>query len=232
MPHRTGPILAFLAALAAPAAAGAQPALEPKAIAIVKAACATLAAAPTMEVTAVNTYERAALNGQPAAAWMSRSAGGGYTHTGYAGGYQHSTSVSSQGVAHSSDAGGYYHGSSATASGTEHTGAYGTTTASYGNDYHQPAVVNNYSASCGNCGGGWGGAAAGAAVGVTAGVAMGAATAHAPPPGYAAPLPAAYAALPVGCLWRPALQRYACGTTWLAPGYGANGVFYQIVPPP
>ncbi len=53
---------------------GAQPAkqpateqspIEPKAIAILEAACNTLAQAKAMSFTAVNTYERAAANGQP-----------------------------------------------------------------------------------------------------------------------------------------------------------------------
>ncbi|RBP17687.1 hypothetical protein DFR50_102179 [Roseiarcus fermentans] len=54
---------------AAPAAsaqpAPTAPALEPKAMEILKAASQTLAAARTMAFTAVSTYERAALNGQP-----------------------------------------------------------------------------------------------------------------------------------------------------------------------
>jgi len=48
------------------AGAGAPPpAVDPKAVAIMKAACDTLSAAPTMSFTAVDTYERAARNGQP-----------------------------------------------------------------------------------------------------------------------------------------------------------------------
>jgi hypothetical protein len=41
------------------------PAIEPKAVDVLKAAAETLASAKTMSFTAVNTYERAALNGQP-----------------------------------------------------------------------------------------------------------------------------------------------------------------------
>ena len=53
-------------AAAGPAeAAGTPPKIEPKAVAILKAACAALAGAKTMSFTAVNTYERAAVNGQP-----------------------------------------------------------------------------------------------------------------------------------------------------------------------
>ncbi len=49
---------------AAPPAASA-PTLEPKALAILKAASATLSAAKALSFTAVSTYERAARNGQP-----------------------------------------------------------------------------------------------------------------------------------------------------------------------
>jgi hypothetical protein len=55
-------------AQAAPAPAGAAPSapvLEPKAVEILKAASAALAAAKTMQFTAISTYERAATNGQP-----------------------------------------------------------------------------------------------------------------------------------------------------------------------
>jgi hypothetical protein len=47
------------------APAPAPPALEPKAVAILKAASAKLAEAKTLSFTAINTYERPALNGQP-----------------------------------------------------------------------------------------------------------------------------------------------------------------------
>lgn len=222
----------------------------------------------------------AALPLSHASAWMQAHAGGGYTHSGSPGGFQHSTTVgpegvahsgnaggyehgtaansqgvahasdaggawhgsaaNSQGVAHASDYGGYYHSTAVGSSGAEHTNAYGTTTTGVnGAYYHQPAVVNNYGASCYNCGApGWGGVAAGAAVGAAAGIAVGA-TATAPAvayPAYAgAPpyvTPAAYAALPPGCGYRPILRRYQCGAAWLAPAYGANGLYYQVVPPP
>ena len=74
-----GPCAAALLSFAAPLAAGAQnapaqppaaqaapaPVLEPHAVEILKAAGATLAAAKTMQFTAISTYERAATNGQP-----------------------------------------------------------------------------------------------------------------------------------------------------------------------
>src|SRR5271165_5148205 len=50
---------------AAPAPAAPVPVMEPKAIEVLKAASDKLAAANTLEFTAVSTYERAARNGQP-----------------------------------------------------------------------------------------------------------------------------------------------------------------------
>src|SRR5437016_3372232 len=50
----------------APAAqANTPPQIEPKALEILKASCGVLAAAKAMSFTAVNTYEKAARNGQP-----------------------------------------------------------------------------------------------------------------------------------------------------------------------
>lgn len=65
--------LAFATALIATAAnaqpgqapAAAPPAIEPKAMEILQAACTTLSAVQTMSFTAVDTYERAARTGQP-----------------------------------------------------------------------------------------------------------------------------------------------------------------------
>jgi hypothetical protein len=160
----------------------------------------------------------AALPMSQARAWMQQHPGGGYTHSGNAGGYQHSTTVTQQGVAHSSDAGGYEHGTAAGANGVAHASDAGgawhgsaTATSSY---YHQPSVVNHYGTTCVNCRPAeW---AAPAAIGVAAGVASG----------------TAVTALPAGCAYRPVARQYACGATWLAPAYGANGVYYRVVQAP
>jgi hypothetical protein len=48
-----------------PAAQAVAPVIEPKALAILEASCRTLAGAQSMSFTALNTYERAARNGQP-----------------------------------------------------------------------------------------------------------------------------------------------------------------------
>jgi hypothetical protein len=50
---------------AAPPSPAEQPQIEPKAREILQAACGVLAGAKTMSFTAVNTYEKAARNGQP-----------------------------------------------------------------------------------------------------------------------------------------------------------------------
>jgi hypothetical protein len=45
---------------------------------------------------------------------------------------------------------------------------------------------------------------------------------------------AVYAVLPGGCI-RPAAtggSLYLCGNTWFQPAYGANGVYYRVVPAP
>ena len=54
-----------LNAQSAPQASANQPPIEPKAVDVLRAACATLEAAKAMSFTAVNTYEKAARNGQP-----------------------------------------------------------------------------------------------------------------------------------------------------------------------
>jgi hypothetical protein len=109
--------------------------------------------------------------------------------------------------------------------------------------------VNYYGSSCYNCGG-WstaGAAAAGAAVGVAAGAAMAsantsAATSSAYSAGYAAgsantayAMGAIYATLPTGCVASSVggTSYYLCGgSTWFQPSYGANGIYYRVVPAP
>jgi len=133
------------------------------------------------------------------------------------------------------------------------TGAYGGTAygdAHYGgayygaggwSGYHPPAVVNSYGAGCYNCGG-WataGAAAAGAALGSFAGAA---AVSDGYSAGYAAgsaagaayAMGAIYAALPSGCVASEGVDTtyYMCGNTWFQPSYGANGVYYTVVPAP
>jgi len=41
-----------------------------------------------------------------------------------------------------------------------------------------------------------------------------------------------YPTLPAGCVFRPMLGVYGCGGTFLKPAYGANGVYYRVVPGP
>ena len=59
-----------------------------------------------------------------------------------------------------------------------------------------------------------------------AGVAAGASAAYA--------MGAVYATLPAGC--SPGTVNntnyYVCGSAWLQPGFGANGVYYRVVPVP
>ena len=143
-----------------------------------------------------------------------------------------------------------YGGSTAHAwgGGTEHTDAYGAT--AYRPPaypaypvYHPPVAVPAYSSGCYGCA-----AAAGAVVGVAAGAAVASAnTAAATSNAYAAGVAAGaasapvayamgvnYAALPPGA--SPAnvggATYYIVGNTWFKPMYGANGVYYSVVPTP
>jgi hypothetical protein len=116
----------------------------------------------------------------------------------------------------------------------------------YAYPYHPPTTVNYYGSGCYNCGG-WdaaGAAVAGAVVGATvataaasssttsaynAGVAAGSAQVH---DSYT--MGAMYPTLPAGCA-KPTVQGvtyYLCGNTWFQPNYGANGVYYKVVPTP
>jgi len=111
--------------------------------------------------------------------------------------------------------------------------------------YHPPVVVNSYSSGCYNCGE-W--AVAGAAVtGAVVGAAVAsantsAATANAYAAGVAVAVGMApgyvtgeiVATLPAGCS-NPIINGqnyYLCGDTWFTPSYGANGVYYRVVPTP
>jgi len=158
----------------------------------------------------------------------SWSASGAHGGSASGGGGSWSASSSSGGTA--------YH------SGSTYYGAHYST-------YHPPTTVNYYGSSCGSCGG-WstaGAAAAGAAVGVVAGAAVAsantnAAASNAYASGYVAgsaanptyAMGAIYATLPPGCA-TPSVQGvtyYLCGNTWFQPSYGANGVYYRVVPTP
>ena len=114
---------------------------------------------------------------------------------------------------------------------------YGSTT--YSGAYHPPTVTNQYYATgCYNCGG-WsaaGAAAAGAAAGVVVGAAIGASAASsaAPPPVSPYAIGTVYAVLPAGCSYAPVGGQtyYACNGVWFHPYYGANGLYYAVVPAP
>ncbi len=157
--------------------------------------------------------------------------GGSWNATGYRGGT--ASGGGGSWSATGADGGHYYGGPD-----YYHGGYYGA--------YNAPTVVNHYGATCWNCGG-WntGGAAAaglvaGAAVGAVAagaassnaynaGVAAGQAQAAANPPG------TIYGVLPSGCNYQPVNGQpyYACSTgAWMQPAYGANGVYYRVVPAP
>ncbi|SBT03495.1 conserved membrane hypothetical protein [Candidatus Accumulibacter aalborgensis] len=111
--------------------------------------------------------------------------------------------------------------------------------------YHPPVAVPYYSSGCYNCAGA---AAAGAVVGIAAGAAIAsantaAATNSAYSSGYAAgsvntaaayAVGVNYAALPAGAtpIAKYGTTYYLVGNTWFLPAYGANGVYYRVVPTP
>jgi len=144
-----------------------------------------------------------------------------------------------------SGGGGSWSASSSSGGTAYHSAYYGA----HYSTYHPPTTVNYYGSSCGSCGG-WhtaGAAAAGAAIGVVAGAAVAsahtnAAASNAYASGYVAgsaanptyAMGAIYATLPPGCA-TPSVQGvtyYLCGNTWFQPSYGANGVYYRVVPTP
>lgn len=112
----------------------------------------------------------------------------------------------------------------------------------YGTAYYHPPAAVYHGSGCYGCGGA---AVAGAAVGAGAVMASQqntyvsnsenayqAGVAAAPP--QAMPIGASYAALPPGCAIRTVSggTYYQCGSSWLQPTYGANGVFYTVVMEP
>jgi hypothetical protein len=48
------------------------------------------------------------------------------------------------------------------------------------------------------------------------------------------PMGSTFATLPSGCglIAGPAGTFYQCGNSWVRPAYGANGVYYTVVPTP
>jgi hypothetical protein len=74
--------------------------------------------------------------------------------------------------------------------------------------------------------------AAGAVVGMAAGAVAGAAVASAARPVYA--LGVNYATVPAGAVMvnQAGINYYRVGSTWFRPYFGANGVYYTVVPTP
>jgi len=175
-----------------------------------------------------------------ASGWRGGSASGGDGSWNAHGAYGGSASGGDGSwSAHGADGGSAYHTSD------YYGGTYHGTTTAYDNDhyyggsysyYHPPTVTNNYyGGGCYDCGG-WSTAGA-VAVGAAAGMAIGsAATANAYNAGVVAgstyPVGAIYPYLPVGCVYRPIAAAYECSGVWMRPAYGANGVYYRVVPGP
>jgi len=176
--------------------------------------------------------------------------GGGVTHVAGVGTVGHTAYGGTVSHAYGS---GETHATNAWGESATHYQGYGTAYSSgyhgdayYGGayvGYHPTAAVNVYGAGCYYCGG-WsaaGAAAAGVVVGAavasantaaatsnaySAGVAAGVATAYA--------MGAVYSTLPAGCSPGTVNNKnyYVCGSAWLQPNFGANGVYYRVVPVP
>ena len=162
-----------------------------------------------------------------------------------------STHTAGEGTSHTNVYGGST--SHSVYGGTSHTNMYGGTAyrppGGYGYvGYHPPTAVPYYSSGCYGCA-----AAAGAVVGIAAGAAVAsantqAATSNAYASGVAAGSASTaaaygsaayvigvnYATIPKACA-TPVVHGqtyYLCGNTWFQPVYGANGVYYRVVPTP
>ena len=196
---------------------------------------------------------------QPAFAWFHGNSYGGSTEHTY-GATEHTSAWGSStsheagyGTSHTNVYGGsatHYEGG-----GWSKTGAYGGTAygdAHYGGAYYHPpgayyagypppTTVNYYGAGCYNCGG-WSTAAAAATGAAVGAVAASASSANAYSAGYAAGVTAGatyvmgaiYPAPPAGAVVRTVggATYYVYNGTWFSPSYGANGVYYRVVPAP
>lgn len=141
--------------------------------------------------------------------------GGGFRGGGFDGGFH---GGGFDGGFRGDDAAGAWHrGGVGGFGGTWHADGYhagGAWGGGYG--YHGPVVVNHYyGAGCWACG--VGGLGAAAALGAAATYAIG----------------TSLATLPAGCNYQivGGGGYYICGNTWLNPVYGANGLYYRVVPP-
>jgi hypothetical protein len=178
--------------------------------------------------------------------------GGGETHVA---GYGTTAHTAYGGTAYHQEGSGETHMTNAYGESATHYQGYGTAySGAYHGDayyggayvgYHPPAAVNYYGAGCYDCGG-WntaGAAAAGLVVGAAVATSVAsantaAATSNAYAAGVAAgatyAMGAVYATLPAGCQPGSVNNQnyYVCGSTWMQPAFGANGVYYKVVPVP
>ncbi len=171
----------------------------------------------------------------------TNSYGGSSAHA-YGGGSEHTNAYGGSTYGHYGDGAYHSYPGGATAYHPPGYPAYPT----YGG-YHPPVAVTSYSTGCYGCA-----AAAGAVVGMAAGAAVAsagaaAATSNAYNAGVAAGAastvrPASgtwvtgmsYSSLPPGsaAINKDGTTYYLSGNTWFAPAFGANGVYYTVVPTP
>jgi len=164
--------------------------------------------------------------------------GGSWSGQGYRGG-------SASGGGGSWSGTGAYGGTASGGGGSWHaTSPYGAT--AYGganyyggtySTYHPPTVVNSYYGSgCYNCGG-WptaGAAAVGGFLGARLAQMRAEEAASTPPPQPSYVIGGIYPTLPAGCTQSGSGggSYYSCNGTWFSASFGANGVYYRVVPAP
>lgn len=157
----------------------------------------------------------------PAAAWMHANRWGGDTFHSFGSDSITRTDGWGGSMTHTFGEGTTWHGADG---GTVHTDAY------WGGAYHPyyPApVVGAYRPACFFC------AAGAVAAGAAVGAAVGSASAEATAASTAYALGTTLTNLPTGCvLVGGGTTFYQCGSAWLKPVFGANGVYYKVVPAP
>lgn len=195
----------------------------------------------------------------PAMAWMHGGGWGGDSGGGYGGGYggdsSHASATGPNGSVSVTDSRGMVTGTASSDGTVVHAGRYGVTEEQNGAYYHSPYAADSVKSSgCNYCGGGsWtyeasdNPALAAGTVSPVDGAMPGTVGGAGSKPILTSQGPAAaampqatgkvLASLPAGCSYKPVNGQplYSCpgqAVAWLAPVYGANGLYYRGVAGP
>jgi hypothetical protein len=175
-------------------------------------------------IIAVLSLTIALLQSGPAFAYAHANAYGGSTEHSY-GSTSHqnayggsSSHTYGEGTTHTNVYGGTTSGRYG--SGATHTNTYGATSYHPAGYYGYPPPPPHYDTGCYNCYHSCVGCIAGAAVvGAAAAYSIGEMTTSVPTSGCANQIVSG-------------VTYYVCGSTWFKPAYGANGLYYTVVPAP